>query len=575
MFGFIPLFKGIIYEIKLMLFQNYSRWIRQSENSHINRHDTELPYMPKITIVTAVFNPPLNILRDTMESVLSQTYANWEFCIADGKSNEGIRGLLEEYARKDQRIKIVFLDENKGIAGNFNEGIRPATGEYISFLDHDDMLSPNALFEIAKRINEEKEIDILYSDEDLVDASGVRTNPEFKADWSPDLLRSYNYMTHFFVIRKILLDEIGGYREGFDGAQDYDLILRAAEKTKNIAHIPKILYHWRHSPGSVLADADNKPQANENGRRAVEEHLERMQLKGRITYARNLYSYRAIYEIEGVPKVSIIIPNTDHRKELARCIASVLSKSTYRNYEILIAENNSSGKEIFDYYKELSGNEKIRILTWKKPFNYSAINNFCVQHASGEFLLFLNNDTQVISPDWIEQMLMHCRRKDVGAVGAKLYYPDDTIQHAGVIILKGGMPVHAFRHFHRRQAGYMARLNLIQNYSAVTAACMMCRKSVFEEAGEFAEEFAFAYNDTDFCFKIRDKGYLVVWTPYAELYHYESKTRGYDTTRRKKEIFNKEYALFKERGRKAIEKGDPYYNPNLTQKRPDFSLSIK
>ncbi|MCM8760183.1 MAG: glycosyltransferase, partial [Candidatus Omnitrophica bacterium] len=435
--GFSMLYDEIKREIKLR--KEYFLWIKQNEKKETDyQKEVKFSYTPKISIIVATYNPPLKILKDTIGSVLSQTYTNWELCIADGKSNPDVCKILEEFRSKDSRIKVVFLKENKGIAGNFNEGLYLATGDYISFLDHDDMLSVNALFEVVKTINTYPGAEIIYSDEDIMDTCGKRIKPHFKPDWSPDYLKSCNYICHLLVVKKALLDETGYFKDGFDGSQDYELVLRLTEKAKEIVHIPKILYHWRYSPGSVLVSKTNKPQAWENGKRALEEHLLRTGQQGRVEYGRKLYTYRVIYKIKGTPKVSIIIPNINHTKDLQRCINSILMKSTYKNYEIIIGESNSSEEEIFNYYRQLEKNGNIRIVRWDKLFNYSGINNLCVKHTDAPFLLFLNNNTEVITPSWIENMLEHSQRKEIDGSGAKLYYPNGKLRGGGIILQQCG-----------------------------------------------------------------------------------------------------------------------------------------
>ncbi|HOL21914.1 MAG TPA: glycosyltransferase family 2 protein [bacterium] len=571
--GFSALLDKINREIKL--FKEYSLWIKQNQEKSIAyQKDIKFSYTPKISIITATYNPPLDILKSTILSVLGQTYSNWELCIADGKSSPGVCKMLEEFRSKDSRIKVIFLEENKGIAGNFNEGISLATGDYISFLDHDDMLSLNALFEVVRKINANPEAEIIYSDEDIMDSRGKRIRPLFKPDWSPDYLRSCNYICHFLVIKKTLLDEIGYFRNGFDGSQDYDLVLRLTEKSEKILHIPKVLYHWRYSPGSVLVSETSKPLAWENGKKALEEHIMRTGQEGRVEYGRGLYTYRVIYKIKGTPEVSIIIPNTNNKKGLEKCINSILVKSTYKNYDIIIGENNSSEEEILSYYRQLENKGNIKIVIWDKPFNHSGINNLCARHTNAPFLLFINNNTEVITPSWIENMLEHCQRKETGAVGAKLYYPDGKIQHAGIII-QGCGPVYAFEGFNGNSKGYMSRAVLIQNYSAVSGACLLTRKEVFEEVGGFDENLASAYNDVDYCIKLREKGYLIVWTPYSELFHYEKKTRTGDITRKKTDILKKELEYLKNKWKNIFDRTDPYYNPNLHSEKGNFALNIK
>ncbi|MEM3290538.1 MAG: glycosyltransferase [Candidatus Micrarchaeaceae archaeon] len=529
---------------------------------------------PKISIITPTYNTPKTFLIDMIESVLAQTYSNWELYIADGASKEKhIKEVLDNYTKKDSRIKVKYLPKNKGIAGNSNEAISLASGDYIAFLDHDDTLVPFALYEVVKAINENPDADFIYSDEDKLSEDGKkRFDPRFKPDFAPDTLRSYNYICHLTTIKKELLEQIGYFREGFEGSQDYDLILRATEKAKKIIHIPKILYHWRVSQNSTAQNQNAKLYAYESAKKALKEHLERLSLKATVRDGLFLGSYKIDYKIINNPKVSIIIPNKDHKDDLEKCISSIINKSTYKNYEIIIAENNSTEQSIFDYYKSLEQYPFVKIIIWDKPFNYSAINNYAVKYSSGEILLFLNNDTEVITPNWIEEMLMFIQRKDVGAVGAKLLYPDNTIQHAGLIIGINKTAEHCFKYFDKESDGYFGRLKIVQNLSAVTGACLMIKKIVFEEVNGFDEGYPVAFNDIDLCMKVRNKDYLIVWTPYALLYHYEFKSRGVDNTPEKQARANMEVKLFCKKWDNMLKASDPYYNPNLTIKKTDFSI---
>ena len=559
--------------------RQYQIWIKKNEPNEsgleAQRHQG-FEYEPKISIITPVFNTRKKILIEMIESVISQIYANWELCIADGNSKEqDVREILQVYANKNNRINIRFLQENKGIVGNSNEALSASAGDFVTFLDHDDKLSPFALYEIVNAINKNPDSDFIYSDEDILSYNGrKRLKPHFKPDWSPDTLRSYNYITHLTVIRRDLLDKIGWFREGFDGSQDYDLILRATEHAKKIIHIPKNLYHWRESKGSAAGNPFAKIYAYDAAKKALSEHLQRIGLKGEVYNSPLWGIYTIKYKIEGNPMISIIIPNNNHAETLKKCVNSILDKSEYKNYEIIIVENNSEEKEIFDYYKEISKLNNVKIVEWNNPFNYSAINNFGVRHSGGEILLFLNNDTEAINNDWLERMLEHAQRKVVGAVGAKLYYPNHTIQHAGVILGIGGVAGHSHKDYDGKDFGYFNRLKITQNLSAVTGACLMMRKEVFTQVEGFDESYPYAFNDVDLCMKIRDKGYLIIFTPHAELYHHESKTRGYEDTPEKLKRFYKEIELFKQKWGNILEKGDPYYSPNLTLDKEDFSIRI-
>jgi GT2 family glycosyltransferase len=567
--------KGHFTELTSNVIQK-NLWSDKNEpdkNELERQKNIKFKYEPKISIITPAYNTPEQFLIDMIESVLEQTYSNWELCIADGNSNENyVKELLQSYANKDKRIKIKLLTENKGIAGNSNEALSLATGDFITLLDHDDTLTPFALFEIVKVINDHS-VDFIYSDEDKITEDGKRRfDRHFKPDWSQDTLRSYNYPIHVSVFRKEIIEQIGGFREGFEGSQDYDLILRATEKAKKIIHIPQVLYHWRSSINSTAGHIKAKLYACDSAKKALEEHLKRTGLKGEVKDGLCLSTYQITYDITKNPKISIIIPNKDHYKDLDKCINSIINKSSYRNFEIIIVENGSKEENTFKFYKELKERENVKIIEWNKSFNYAAINNFAVNHSEGEILLFLNNDMEIINPDWLERMLEHVIRKEIGAAGAKLYYPDNTIQHGGVIIGIQGAAGHAHKNFNRNNSGYFARLMIIQNLSAVTAACLMMRKEVFREIEGFDERYTVAFNDVDLCLKLREKNYLIIWTPYAELYHYESETRGLEDTPEKQERAKKEVDLLKLKWKGIFEKGDPYYNPNLTLDKEDFSL---
>jgi len=528
----------------------------------------------KFSILVPLYNTPEQFLREMIQSVQAQTYGNWELCLADGSDtfHVDVEKICKEYAKKDKRIKYKKLEQNLGISGNTNACIEMATGDYIALFDHDDLLHPAALFEVMKAICE-KNADFIYTDENTFHTTPEDAYcPHYKPDFASDTLRSYNYICHFTVFKKDLLDITGGFRSEFDGSQDYDMILRLTEVAESIVHIPKILYFWRSHAGSVASEISAKPYTIVAAKKALAEHLERVGLKGTVEDANILSTYKINYEIDGQPLISILIPNKDHIAELKVCIDSIREKSTYTNWEIIIIENNSVEEITFAYYDELQKDSRIRVVYWDGKFNYSAINNYGLQFAKGEYVLLLNNDVEIISPDWLEQMLMFAQRSDVGAVGAMLYYPDDTIQHAGVILGIGGVAGHAHKYFKRGEYGYASRLQIAQNYSAVTAACVMIPRKVLDEVNGLDESFEVAFNDVDLCMRIRQAGYLIVWTPYAELYHYESKSRGLEDTPEKQQRFTGEVQRFQQRWGKELNAGDPYYNPNLTLDREDFSL---
>ena len=527
---------------------------------------------PLISIVVPVYNTPQVFLRQMIESVQNQSYSEWELCIGNASpENKEMKKILEEY-KNDARIKEVEIPENKGISQNTNRAMEIASGEWIGLLDHDDLLAPNALYEIAKAVNEHLDAEVIYTDEDKVTTDlKEHFQPHLKPDFNLDLLRSNNYICHFFVASRDLIKRVGGFRPEFNGAQDYDLILRCTEQAKQIVHIPKILYHWRVHKASTADNPASKMYAFDAGKRAIEEHLVRCRTKGTVQHTKDLGFYRVKYEICGEPLVSIIIPNKDQSEALKKCLDSIREKTSYRNYEIIIVENNSEEPETFAFYKKIAG-EKIKIVTWEGEFNYSAINNFGVRHARGDYLLLLNNDVEIINGDWLTEMLSHCQRKEVGIVGAKLYYPDNTIQHAGIIIGIGGVAGSVFVGLPRAFSGYLHKASIQLDLSAVTAACMLVKRSVFEQVGGLEEKLKVAFNDVDFCLRVREKGYLVVYDPYAELYHYESKTRGAEDTKEKIRRFQTEIEYMRSHWIGLLKKGDPYYNCNLSLTKWDYSL---
>ena len=534
-------------------------------------------YAPKISVVVPAYETPEKFLCQMIDSLLEQTYENWELCIVDASpGNASMEYVLREYANRDSRIQWKKLEKNLGIAENTNAAFAMASGDFVGLLDHDDLLAPNALYEIAAALEKEPDIDVLYTDEDKVRGDSLEHfQPHLKPDFNLDLLRSNNYICHFFVVKRTLVEQVGGFLAAFDGAQDHDFIFRCVEQAEHIHHIPEILYHWRTHQSSTADNPDSKRYAFEAGRRAVEANLERCGLKGQVSHTKDYGFYRVTYPVQGRPFVSIIIPNKDAKEDLEKCVNSILTKSTYENYEILIVENNSAGSEIFAYYKQLSQNPKIRLLRWKHPFNYSAINNYAASKAKGEYFLFLNNDTEVITPGWIEELLGFCQRKDTGIVGAKLYYGNNTIQHAGTVIGIGGIAGHMFVDMDRERSGYMHKASIIQDLSAVTAACMMVKRKVFEQVHGFEEELAVAFNDVDFCLRVRELGYLVVYNPYVELYHYESKSRGTEDSKEKVRRFQSEIEFMRCRWEVLLKKGDPYYNKNLSLSKWNYSLKPK
>lgn len=535
----------------------------------------------KFSVIVPLFNTPEAYLKEMIESVIKQTYSNWELCLADGSDDKHayVESVVKKYARHDSRIKYTKLEKNLGISGNTNACLDISTGDYITLFDHDDLLHESALYCVMEAICD-KGADFIYTDENTFQKTPADAyHPHFKPDFSPDTLRSYNYICHLTTFSRELYEIVGGFRSEFDGSQDYDMILRLTEKAKSIVHIPKILYYWRCHKASVASDISAKPYTLVAAKKALDEHLVRIGLSGKSEDTRIPSVYKINYDIQGEPLVSIIIANKDYISDLDKCITSILERSTYKNYEIIVVENNSTDPDTFKYYDMISAkDDRVKVIYWEgKGFNYSSINNYGFEVAKGEHIILLNNDIEILTPSWIEEMLMFSQRSDVGAVGAMLYYPDDTIQHAGVIIGIGGDPEmavagHSHKYFKRGEYGYASRLCLAQNLSAVTAACVMIRSEVFKKVNGLDKSYAVAFNDVDLCLKIRQAGYLIVWTPFAEAYHYESKSRGLETTPEKVARFNSEINNFLSKWRGVRDAGDPYYNPNLTLEREDFGI---
>lgn len=536
-----------------------------------------------ISILVPLYNTPENYLREMIESVTGQTYHKWQLCLADGsdEAHSYVGEICHEYGRRYPGIVYKKLEKNEGISGNTNACLSLATGEYIALFDHDDILHPSVLYEYVKVINE-KNADYIYCDETTFKENNINKllTLHFKPDYAPDNLRANNYICHFSCFSAKLLENTELFRTKFDGSQDHDMILRLTDLAENVVHVPKLLYYWRSHAGSVASDITAKSYAIEAAREAVADHLRKHGYKNfKITSTRAFETiFKITYQIQGNPKISILIPNKDHLDDLKRCITSIVEKSTYDNYEIIIIENNSTTKEIFEYYDSLKNSSlPVKILEYKGSFNYAAVNNYAAVHALGDYLLLLNNDTQVITVNWMEEMLMYAQREDVGAVGAKLYYPDKTIQHAGVVIGLGAHKTAGHTHYgqSRENLGYMGRLCYAQNVTAVTGACLLVKSSLYHEVGGLEEEFVISLNDVDFCLKLREKGLLNVFTPFAELYHYESVSRGLDDQGEKAERYNRESDRFRRKWSRQLALGDPYYNINFSLERSDFSLKIK
>lgn len=532
----------------------------------------------KFSIITPLYNTDEKFLREMIDSVIAQTYKNWELCLADGSDDaHGYVGdVCREYAANDSRVKYVKLEDNYGIIGNSNKALEMATGDYISLLDHDDLLHTSALYEAMTKA--EEGADFIYTDEMSFLSPDVKEviSIHFKPDFAPDNLRANNYICHFTSFKKSLLNDKKAFREGFEGSQDHDLILRLTHDAKHIAHIPKVLYYWRSHPQSTAFSADSKPYCSISGIKAVTESIKNDGLNGTVECTpKNPFVYRVKYELKTpLPKVSIVIPSYEHVSDLRNCITSIKEKTTYPDYEIIVVENNSKNQATFDYYDEISKDSNIKVIRWEGTgFNWAALNNFGIREASGSYILLLNNDTSVITPEWIEEMMMYAQRADVGMAGAMLYYPNDTIQHAGIITAGENIAQALFYRARRGTNGYMGKLLYAQNMTAVTGACMLFKKSIWEEVGGLDENLAVSYNDVDFCLSVRKAGYLIVWTPYAELYHYEYKSRGLNETPEKQAVTAREIEYFKTKWAPELSACDPYYNPNCRQLSPDFSPS--
>lgn len=514
-------------------------------------------------------------LIKAIESVRGQAYENWELCLADDASPAPhVRPLLERYAREDKRIKVIFREKNGHISAASNSALELATGEFIALLDHDDELTPNALYEVIALINVQPDVDYIYSDEDKIDEEGRRHEPYFKPDFLPDLFTSQNYTSHLSVYRAEIFRRIGGFRIGYEGSQDWDLALRFIEQTKpeRIRHIPRVLYHWRAIPGSTALLISEKNYPVEAARKALADHFQRRGETVELIPVPGDH-WRVRRKIPSpAPKVSLIIPTRNGLKLISRCLDTLLDKTSYPSYEVLIIDNGSDEPATLEYFKKVARDPRVRVIRYDAPFNYSAINNFGAKHATGSVLGLLNNDLEIIHADWLDEMVSQAVRPEIGCVGAMLYYPNDTIQHAGVIVGMGGVAGHAFRDFPRGTEGKFNRARLVQNYSSVTAACLIVRKSVYDEVGGLDETLAVAFNDIDFCLKVRARGYRNLWTPFAELYHHESASRGAEDTPEKHERFRGEVEKMLARWKGPIAH-DPAYNPNLSLELTDFTLA--
>lgn len=584
---------------------SYDKWYQAhaatEEQLRAQREDVKKwESRPLISICVPLYHTPEKYFREMLDSVICQTYPDWQLCLADASADGALEEVLKRHYAEETRISYRHLKENFGIAKNTNQALKLAKGEWISLLDHDDILPPEALYEmiaatgavraeasLVKRRNVTEVIEAVYSDEDKISEDlKEHFDPHFKPDYNIDLLRTNNYITHLFMVKRGLAEQTGGFVSKYNGAQDFDFILKCTDAAKGVAHVPRVLYHWRTSAGSTAENPASKKYAYEAGKLAIEDHLKAKGLEGEVCFTRNPGFYRVKYHVQKKELISIIIPNKDQVQMLEKCL-SAIKKSTYAEYEIIIVENNSTEKETFAYYEKLTGTaytadcpmegvfsdgKRICVVTWKEAFNYSAIHNFALAYAKGSYLLLLNNDVEITTPDWLEELLSHCERADVAAVGCKLLYPDGRIQHAGVGIGLGGIANSMFVGMDSKFHGYMHRANLQLDYSAVTGACMMLKRHVFEEVGGFEEALAVAYNDVDLCLRMGRAGYRIVYTPYAQGIHYESKSRGYENTPEKQARLQKEADYMRKNWAELFEYGDPYYNPNFSTKKMDYTL---
>ena len=551
-------------------YADYDTWLRimrVSRQELFEQRKTKFSYAPKFSVVVPLYHTPAKFLKDLVRSMMYQSYANWELCLVNASPEDvHLTSLLENWAMRDKRIRVIRLEKNLGIAQNTNAGIAASTGEFIAFLDHDDFLEPDALFCYADALNKDKTIDVFYSDEDKTDEYAAHYfYPHFKSDFNIDLLHANNYMCHFLAVRKSLVDTVGGLNEKFDGAQDYDFVLRLTENTKKIYHCPRILYHWRCSNQSTAANQGNKMYAIHAGKAALNAHYKRIGWNARAQEGAVDGWYQTKFTLKEEPLVSILIPNKDHTDDLDVCLNSFFERADYQNYEFIIIENKSVLPETFAYYEKIEKeHDNVKVVYWEAGFNYSAINNFGFKFAKGDYIMLLNNDVELITPDIFQSMLGFCMRPEVGIVGAKLLYNDHTVQHAGVLVGAGGLADHVFKGIHEDDPGYMGRAISSQDVSAVTAACLLVKRSVYEEVGGLEDEFQVAFNDVDFCLKVRKAGYLIVYDADVKLFHYESKSRGMEDTTERFIRFGNEMMLLNSKWDILSTFVDPYYNPNFS-----------
>ncbi len=563
---------------------SYSEWVARydtptkSERIALRRRLRTLPRLPRISILLPVFNPDLELLHAAIASVLQQSYEDWELCIADDASTDAqVRPFLEKAARSEERIKILFRERNGHIAAASNSALQLATGEWCALLDQDDLLAEHALAWVALEIAQAPEARLIYSDEDKIDLEGRRSDPYFKTDWDSELFLAQNYINHLGVYHTELVRTVGGFREGFDGSQDYDLALRCTETLARaqVRHIPRILYHWRAAPGSVAQTAEAKPYAREAARRALQEHLQRRHIAGQVVACpEQAEAHRVIYKVPSpAPRVTIIIPTRDRAALLRQCVESIRTVTDYAAFEILLVNNGSTERDAIELLAQLATESGVAVLHDTEPFDFSRLNNLAAAQAGGEILAFLNNDIEVTDASWLTEMVSHAARPEVGAVGARLWYPDGTLQHGGVILGLGGVAGHAHLRLARGQPGYFNRAILQRSSSAVTAACMLTRRSVFQELGGFERALSVNFNDIDYGLRVTRAGYQVIWTPYANLIHHESVSRGHQRSEEEKAQFIRE-AIYMQEAHGAALLRDPFYNPNFSLALPGYTLAF-
>jgi GT2 family glycosyltransferase len=569
---------------KILRRSNYPEWvakydtITEADRRVMREHIEQMEYTPCISILLPVYNVPETYLRQAIESVRNQVYTHWQLCIADDNSpNAAVREVIKEYGKQDPRIVYVFKTENGHISQATNSAAELATGEFLAFLDHDDELREHALYMMVRELQEHRDADLIFSDEDKITPEGLRHDPYFKSDWNPELLLCHNCVCHFTVVRREMFNRLGGLRSECNGAQDWDLALRVSENTTRdkLRHIPHILYHWRVIEGSTAKETAAKPYVTAAQIRAVSEHLARRGDNGAVVESIPALSMlRVRYAIPTpAPLVSLIVPTHNQQRLLSQCVDGILTSTDYTSLELIIVDNRSDDPKTLHYLKELpTKDSRVRVVRDDGPFNFSRINNDAVKHAQGSILGFINNDIQVIRPDWLGEMVSNLVRKDVAAAGARLLFPNGTVQHAGVITGIGGVAGHQFKNAPISSLGYFCRAVLPQNLSAVTAACMLVHKHLFHEVGGFDQEhLAVAFNDIDLCLKLQEAGGLIVYTPYAELLHHESVSRGYEDSPEKKARFKREYKVMQDRwGAKLT--SDPFYNPNFALTNVGYEL---